>query len=252
MNPPNPQSFCFYLCKSMKRIFEALWAAWAMLVFVVSLLVVTPLYYLILIPGGREAEARAHTLSRIWAYYLLFVFGIRLKVTGRTKLHPDTSYVFVSNHLSMLDIPICAIATGHFFKFLAKDDLLKIPLLGYIIKRLYITVSRKSNRDKVKSLIKMKDALQQGTSVWIFPEGTRNRGTNPLNEFQDGAFQVAATSGKPLGVLTIVGSRDTLPTGESFRLSPGKVRVFWDVLPVSKDAVWLKERTKEIMMERLS
>ncbi|MCX6353085.1 MAG: lysophospholipid acyltransferase family protein [Bacteroidetes bacterium] len=209
------------------QIFYFIWAVWGMLVVIHSLIIVTPIYAIIFLVGSKNSGAIAHQLSRIWAAYLMFLFGIRIKVHGKENLSKGQTYIFVSNHNSQLDIPVCALTTQHFFKFLAKEELTKIPLLGYIIKNLYITVSRGSVRDRVKSLDKMKEALAAGICVWIFPEGTRNTTAFSIAPFQEGAFHLASKTGVPVAVCTIVSTRKILPTGGGFRFKPGRIDCYW-------------------------
>jgi 1-acyl-sn-glycerol-3-phosphate acyltransferase len=242
----------YYLKKTLRFLF----ALWASLAVLVSLLIVTPLYTFIFLTSGKRAGQTAHKLSQLWGRYVLLVTGIRLRVHGREKLDPEETYVFVSNHRSQLDIPLCACATSHYFKFLAKVELVKIPLLGYIIRNLYITVGRKSLRDRVASLNKMKEALEDGASVWLYPEGTRNKSNEPLGPFFDGAFQLAIMSGRPLAVLTIKDTGRHLPAGELYQLIPGKVQAWWDEPNPTQgltkaDIAGLREKVKSLMLGHL-
>jgi 1-acyl-sn-glycerol-3-phosphate acyltransferase len=216
-----------------KKIFRFFWAFWGALVFFISLLVVTPLYVIIFIFGGKNAERTAHKLSHSWAVCIFFMMGIILKVHGKEKLDQEQTYVFISNHSSILDIPVCVLATKHFFKYLAKEELTRIPLLGYIIKRLYLTVSRQDKQDRIRSIEKMTSALRNNISVWIYPEGTRNKTKKLLKDFYDGAFRLSVDSRKPLATLVIVGARELLPSGELLQFSPGIIHAYWlnPVLP---------------------
>lgn len=240
--------------KILKKIFGFIWAVWGIAFFIFTLLIVTPLYLFIFLIGGENAEQNAHKLSRSWASVLFFFFVIRLKIHGKEKLDQNATYVFVSNHASQLDIPTCALATENFFKFLAKEELTKIPLLGFIIKKLYLTVSRQDKTDRARSMEKMINSLKNNVSVWIYPEGTRNKTNRPLKDFYDGAFRLAVDSKKPLAVLTIVGTKKLLPSGELFQFWPGVIHAYWSepiIITENTDAVALKEEVKAIMTEIL-
>jgi 1-acyl-sn-glycerol-3-phosphate acyltransferase len=242
--------------KVIKKIFGVLFAIIAAIFVLFSLLLVTPIYLTIFKLGGKKADNTAHALSRIWASWVLLSSGVILKVHNKRIISPDKTYVFVSNHRSHLDIPVCARATTTTFKFLAKEELTKAPLLGYIIKKLYITVRRQSIRDKVMALKKMEDSLHNGVSVWLFPEGTRNKSTEILTEFQDGAFTVAVNTGTPIAILTIYDTSKILQPGVLFELMPGKVCAWWeDVIETTgltrKDIPALKDRVKELMAQRI-
>jgi 1-acyl-sn-glycerol-3-phosphate acyltransferase len=222
----------------------------------ISLLIVTPAYALIFLLGGKKAAKPAHRLSRVWAEYVMFFSGTWLTVYNRELLDKNQTYVFVSNHQSHLDIPACAASTGHIFKFLAKEELGRAPLLGYIIRKLYITVDRSSLRARVLSMQKMEKTLNEGISVWIYPEGTRNKSKEPLGPFFDGAFQLAIASQKPVAVLTIIGTRKILPSGEFFQLHPARVKAYWST-PIAtvgmgkEDVPRLREQVRTVMLEVL-
>jgi len=239
-----------------KSVFGFIFAILAGLLIIISLIIVTPIYAIILRFGGVNAVQIANKLSKIWAHYVLFCSGARLKVFGKDLIRPKETYVFVSNHRSYLDIPVCAIATDNTFKFLAKDELGKAPFLGYIIRTLYITVKRQSVRDRVMSLKKMESELKQGVSVFLYPEGSRNKTNELLTEFLDGAFTVAINTGTPIAVCTIYDTRKILQPGNLFKLIPGKVNAWWEQ-PIEtkgmtkKDIPALKEKVRGLMEKRI-
>ncbi len=242
--------------KPLTTVLRFLWALWGILVFIHSLLIVIILYFIIFIGKSKKTDEIAHRLSRIWGWYLLFLFGIRLKVYGKEKLNPNTAYIFISNHQSQLDIPIASRTTPNTFKFLAKEELTKIPLLGYIIKRLYITVGRDNWRDRALSMKKMQENLENGISVWIYPEGTRNKTDKPLGDLFPGAFQLAAHTGKPIAVCAITGTGKLLPPGELFQMQPGLVKCYWETpftIPgkSAADVNSTIEKVKKMMEDRL-
>ena len=154
-----------------------LFGLYALLVVMFSFFIVIPAYVFIFsfLPKKR-APFQAHKISRFWAKLLFTCFFIKVDIKGMELIKPDREYVFVCNHRSQLDIPLFARACVNTFRFLSKIEATKIPLFGYVIKRLYITVDRKSRRGSVESFIKMKDSLlKEKISVALFPEGTRNR-----------------------------------------------------------------------------
>ncbi len=241
----------------LKTILRFFWAFWALVVFLIMLLLMTPLYFSIFFIMGEKGSPFAHKVSTIWARLLLTLFAIRVKVHNQDRLDYDQTYVFISNHASQLDIPTWAIATQHFFKFLAKVELTKIPLLGYIIKHLYLTVDRYNAKARAESKQKMKESLMNGTSVVIFPEGTRNRTEESVRPFFNGAFQLGVDSGYTIAVLTIVGSWDLLPADSLFQLKPGTIHCYWEgVMPTEglseQDISVIREEAKRWMEERIA
>jgi 1-acyl-sn-glycerol-3-phosphate acyltransferase len=240
----------------LKSIPAFIFAIIAGLLIVLSLIIVSPIYAIIFAIGGKHANQTATKLSRIWAWYVLFCSGTRIKVYGQNLIDQSQTYVFISNHRSYLDIPVSARSTKNIFKFLAKDELGHVPLLGYIIRKLYITVRRQSMRDRVLSLRKMEVELNKGISVWLYPEGTRNKTDKPLTDFNDGAFTVAINTGKPIAFCTIFDTGKILRPGKLFQLFPGKVDVWWEQ-PIEtkglskKDIPLLKERVRNMMVNRI-
>lgn len=237
----------------MMKVLRVLFGCYAAIVFSLSLLIVFPAYFLIFSLTGRNKSARyAHNLSRLWALFLFRCFFIRYEVRNSHYIHPDKCYVFAANHKSMLDIPLFARSCSNTFRFLSKAELARIPLLGYVIRRLYITVNRSDRRDRQRSIEVMKKTIEEGISVFLCPEGTRNISDAPLMPFKDGAFRLAIATQTPLAVLTVVNSDKLLSPESPIALSPGKIIAEWSV-PVStkgmteKDVEFLKNKTIALM-----
>lgn len=212
--------------KILKKLFYFVWSLWAIFIWISTLIISCLGYAIIFLIGGKNADKAGLKLSRIWAKVGLFLSGIIVKVHSRENINPNQNYIFISNHRSQLDIPICAVGTPNYFKFLAKEELVKIPFLGYIIKRLYITVKRDNVRDRVKSFQKMRKEVENNTSIWLYPEGTRNRTDLPLNTFQDGAFRLAIDTATPIAMMVIIDSGKNLPAGTFFQFKPGIVHFY--------------------------
>ncbi|MEW6468631.1 MAG: lysophospholipid acyltransferase family protein [Bacteroidota bacterium] len=229
----------------------------AMIFFIVTV----PLFflaYVILFAALPEKKAphAAHAVSRFWAFLLSLVMLIPARVKGKEKIDPRQTYVFVANHQSQLDIPLYALSCRNTFRFLAKAELGRIPLLGYVIRRLYLTVNRKDKADRAKSLQLMLSSIREGVSVFICPEGTRNRTSRPLLDFHDGAFRLAIEAQVPLAVLTVIDNRRRNSPKNPFSLRPGIMRAVWaDPIPTTglgqEDVPALKRMAYDIMLKNL-
>lgn len=240
------------------RLLRALFGIYGTCAFAVLLLIVTPLYFIVFIfvPKERAYPIAHKYISRPWARATLVVFFIRLKVKNKHFVDPQKTYIFVSNHQSQLDIPSFACSNKNTFRFLAKAELIKLPILGYLISRLYITVKREDRRDRMKSVEVMMNNLREGISVFIYPEGTRNRTDKPLLPFHDGAFRLAIEAQMPLAVMTVINSRKLLSPLRPFELSPGVLHCEWSPVietkgMTQKDLPALKERTRELIINIL-
>ena len=240
----------------LSRLARLLFGLYCIIPFVLSFFIVIPVYFLIFNFGGKKAPVIAHKLSRLWAGFLLMAFFLRVKIRNREYIHPEKEYVFVANHLSMLDIPLYAVACKNTFRFLSKAELTKAPLLGYVIRKLYITVNRGDKADRLKSIEKMKRSLEEGISIFLAPEGTRNKSADPLLPFRDGAFLLAVASGKPLAILTVLNTHEHLSPAHSLELKPGTLYAVWSKPIITtgmteKDIPELKERVRKMMLSIL-
>ncbi len=242
----------------MKRILRTIYGFYGACAFALLLLIVTPCYFIIFIFVPKKlAYPVAHKyISRPWARGVLVLFFIRLKVKNKNFVDPKVTYVFVSNHRSLLDIPSFACSCKNTFRFLAKAELVKVPVLGFLISRLYITVNRRDRNDRAKSIEVMKNNLREHISVFIYPEGTRNKTDKPLLDFHDGAFRLAIEAQIPLAVMTVMGSGKLLSPLKFMELSPGTLHCEWSPVietkgMTQKDIPALKEKTKQLMINIL-
>ncbi|MBN1279292.1 MAG: 1-acyl-sn-glycerol-3-phosphate acyltransferase [Chlorobium sp.] len=159
-----------------------------------------------------------------WGRFAARIFGIDIEVTGEENYHAGESYLVVSNHAGMADIPLILGAMKLNLRFVAKEELGRIPVFGWALKRSgYVMIKRGQNREALKSLLAAADVLRSGRSVHIFPEGTRSE-TGKLLPFKRGAFLVAKKGGSPLLPVTIIGSNLITPK-KSLRISKGRVRM---------------------------
>lgn len=237
----------------IRNLFFSFFGIYCLLVFLLSLLLIIPLYFIVFSIGGKGAPFRAHRLSRTWAWFLFTAFLVRIRIKNRQFIAPDQTYIFIANHASVLDIPLYAVACTNTFRFLSKAELTRIPLLGYVIRKLYITVNRRDKADRGKSIEKMKASLAEGISVFLAPEGTRNKTAEPLLPFKDGAFILAVSSGIPLAVLTVKNTAKLNSPLHPMVMKPGVLEAEWSA-PIltagmtEKDIPLLKEMAGNQML----
>ena len=193
-----------------------------------------------------------HYLSKYFGGGILLIAGVKVETEGLEKLNASDNYIFISNHLSYFDIPILMKAIPNNVRFIYKDSLTKIPILGwgmYLGK--YIPINRDNVREAMKSLKKAAERIQNGISVVIFPEGTRSMDGSP-GEFKRGMFVMADEAKVPLVPTTIIGSNSIMPRGK-FQIKSGNVRVvFSEPIGYRKDKNLLEEIRKEIVDSLIS
>jgi len=159
-----------------------------------------------------------------WSKSCSFMVPMQVKVTGKENMKKDTSYVIVANHQSMFDIFLLYGWLGIDIRWIMKKELFKVPGIGYASKKVgHIFIDRSNPKCAMQSLNEAKEKLKNGTSVVIFPEGTRSR-TGEVGNFKRGAFKLALELDLPLLPLTIIGTRKILPS-YGFDLLPGKVEL---------------------------
>ncbi len=172
-------------------------------------------------PSGRAY----HRFALLWSRYGLLVAGVRLDVEGAELVPRDRPLIFMGNHQSNFDIMTLFQAVPVRFNWLAKEELFKVPFFGPSIRSAgYIPVNRGDGRDALRSLDRAAELIRAGTSVAIFPEGTRST-DGRLLPFKRGGFILAAKAGVPIVPFTIVGSREVNPPDNFLFLRPGRIRI---------------------------
>lgn len=150
----------------------------------------------------------------VWCRLMCILFLLPIKVKGRENIKKDQNYVYVANHQGMFDIFVMYGYVMKNFKWMMKDSLRKVPLLGIACyKTDHIFVNRTTPQ---KDLFrKAQKIMKSGKSMAIFAEGTRSN-DGRLGRFKKGAFVVASLTRKPIVPTVIQGSYDTLPKGSIF------------------------------------
>lgn len=238
------------------RIFAFVWAIWGFIVFMTIVTLLTPLYAILLVFLGKR-----FAMTLVWWNYcfasplILLLIGIRLKVVGKEKIKKEKTYVFVSNHLSWIDTISNASATPQPAKFLAKVELKKFPVFGFMVNMLGVMVDRKDKESRDRSFQILINELKIGNSIFIYPEGTRNRTPDLLKEFKDGAFKAAIAAQVPIVWQVLLGVKE-LNRNEVPFLLPGTVTVVFGE-PIETrgmtehDIPALHQRVKDEMLEEL-
>ena len=152
-----------------------------------------------------------HRFTSLWAWAYTFFNPIwRIEVSGRERFRPDQTYVVVANHQSLLDILVLFRLFRH-FRWVSKVENFRIPLVGQVMRlNRYIEIER-GKADSVRRMLRAcEQALGEGNSVLIFPEGTRSE-TGALRPFKIGAFELARTSRCPILPVVIDGTARALP-----------------------------------------
>lgn len=159
-----------------------------------------------------------------WARLNAFFTPMMVSITGKENINKQTSYIIMANHQSHYDIFLVYGWLGVFIKWVMKIELRKVPVFGFCCEKMgHIYIDRSSTQSAIDTLNSAKSTLIKGASVVIFPEGTRTE-TGQLGSFKKGGFRMAIDLGLPILPVTIMGTRNILPT-KTLSLFPGKAKM---------------------------
>ena len=235
----------------IKNILGRIFAIWALIVFVVTMLIFFVPIWIISLQKDPRRSIAFHNTSRIWMSIFFFLSGIRISVKGKSNFSAGENYIVVSNHNSFMDIPLTTPFMPGANKTIAKIEMAKIPIFGTIYKTGSVLVDRKSEESRKNSFIQMKAVLDMGLHMCIYPEGTRNKTNEPLQRFHNGAFKLAIDSGKEILPAIIFNTAKVLPANKSFFLWPVKIKMhFLEPVAVGSQTVeQVKEKVFALMRD---
>ncbi len=180
------------------------------IIFILVLFPVSFLIWLIVLPFDKDRRVIHRIL--IWqSRASIFMLPVRSFIKeGRSKAVKGTTYVVISNHQSLIDI-LFINTLGYRLKWISKIENKKIPILGWYLGMAdYIPVDRGNEESKLIMIEKSLSCLKNGTSIMIFPEGTRSK-EGEIGFFKRGAFQLAIQAGGPILPIVIDGTGGILP-----------------------------------------
>ncbi len=172
-------------------------------------------------------------IARAWSVALLKISRVRVQVIGLEKVDPAASYVFVSNHASFMDTPVVLAHIPSQFRFMAKEELFEIPLLGHHLRRAgHIPVPESDPRAAIRAMANAGKAIRErAISILVFPEGGRS--LTGLLEFKEGAAYIAIEAGVPAVPIALEGTLEVLPMGSLHVRSAPVVLRIGDPIPTA-------------------
>ncbi len=201
--------------------------------------------------AGLVRPATVQALSRVWSRLLLWLFRVEVRTEGR-ELVPAGPAVYAANHSSSLDI---LVVLGHLpvdVRIIYKKSLSLVPLLGWAIAvGGHIPIDRSNPFRARRSLQRAAERIRGGTSVLVFPEGTRSR-DGSVGHFKRGSFGLAIDAGVPVVPLSLAGVKALVPSGLA-SLQPGWITLrLHPAIPVAgrskDDAEALAEQTRRVVV----
>jgi 1-acyl-sn-glycerol-3-phosphate acyltransferase len=236
---------------ALKYLFFIPYWIWMAIVFIIFLVSSFIIASILLLVFQKNAQKPIMLLYKTWSAIFFFCAGIRIQQVNREILLNNVPCIMCCNHGSNLDMYLGAYSVTLNTKPLAKVQLKKMPLLGYLFASVCVLVDRSSKESREKSSRLMMQEIQNGNSIFLFPEGTRNKSAEPLNPFFDGAFRFAIESQRPIVAMCTVNARNITPS-DGYAIKPGLIRIKYLGPYVTKglnkdDLPELKERVRKDM-----
>jgi len=231
-------------------------AFWAFLALTsIALFPVALVLWAATLPFDRR-KVVLHQFTNLWASLYTWVNPLwPVTVEGREKIRRGETYVMVANHLSLLDILVMHRLLRH-FKWVSKIENFRIPFVGWNMRlNRYIELRRGDRDSVVQMMADCERTLRSGSSILMFPEGTRSR-DGTLQAFKTGAFELALRTQTPILPIAIEGTSNALPK-RGFVLQghhPIRIRVLDPIPPESfahLSAKELAEQTRALYAEQL-
>ena len=174
----------------------------AVLFVAIFLILSLPLQGVLWIVGRSNPMAKRKVSLAVvsWAFRVVnFISGIKPTVIGEENVPKDQAVLYVGNHRSIFDIVVAYPRVPNPTGFIAKKEILKVPLLNiWMIYLECLFLDRKDIRKGLEMVLTAIDKVKNGISIFIYPEGTRNKTDQPLGEFHKGSFKIAQKSGCPI------------------------------------------------------
>lgn len=195
--------------------------------------------------------------GKCWAWLIVRLLLLPVKVEGRGNLEKGKSYVFVSNHQGAFDIFLIYGFLGRNFKWMMKHQLRGMPFVGKACEAAHHIFVDKRGPGKVRETYdKARSTLRDGMSLVVFPEGARSF-TGHVGAFKRGAFMLADELQLPVVPLTINGSFDVMPRTRDMKWviwHPLRLTIHKPVMPVGRGADNVRnveERSREAVVDGL-
>ncbi len=163
-----------------------------------------------------------HAVACFWARRCLAVAGVRVRVSGVEAIPRDRPFICMANHASAFDILALFAGLPVQFRWMAKEELFRIPLFGLVMRRSgYIPVDRSDRKKSLRSMAEAVRRIASGVSVVVFPEGTRST-DGALLPFKKGGFILALQAQVPILPVTLCGTGGIM-SKDGWRINSGEV-----------------------------
>jgi 1-acyl-sn-glycerol-3-phosphate acyltransferase len=238
----------------LRKILQPFYTAYVVLIFVATLFAVLPFYLVLSLSNTAASRKMVWRLTWLWSWLWLRLTGMWVRRFG--ALPQGNQFVIVANHVSYLDPIVIYDVLPFYFRPLAKHEIKKVPLFGFIYAQIALLVDRSSIQSRAASMRAMQDALHYDCSVFMYPEGTFNESTDAMQAFYDGAFRLAIEAQVSILPIVFPDTKARWHYSAWWKMWPGKNRAYI-LEPISvqglslEDVPVLKEKVRAIMGDEL-
>lgn len=218
----------------MKKIIGFVFSIYAFSIFILMMFLILPFVIIASFFGKVKGGNFMYKLCRIWADVVLFCWGIKHTNIFEAPKAKNHAVIFVFNHISYIDIPFLMKAfRNQNIRVLGKAEMAKVPIFGYIYRKVTVMVDRKTEEGRLKSVQEMKKVLAKNIAIVLAPEGTFNMTNKPLKEFYNGAFKIALETNTAIQPVLLMDGYDRMNYSSIFSITPGKSRAIFlpEILP---------------------
>lgn len=201
----------------------------------------------------EKAEAYRDRVVFNWANFTIKIIGLKVNVVGKENI-PKEACVFISNHQSILDIPVLFYGAHRVMGFIAKKELLKVPVIGYWLKVAHcVPIDRENVREAIKVIQIGSENLLKGDSMGIFPEGTRAK-DGIMKPLKKGSLKLATKAKAPIVPVTINGTYKAYELNK--KIQSAEVTIIFDK-PIYTDNISREEerelhtKVQDVIMKNL-
>jgi 1-acyl-sn-glycerol-3-phosphate acyltransferase len=232
----------------MKRTFLKIYSILAWVTMLLTSILITPFFLMVWLFTFWWDKRRlaTHMMGTFWAwhYQSLIIFW-KIRLEGRKKIPWNRPVVLVANHRSLVDI-LALYKVRRPFKWVSKAENFKLPFVGMVLSLSNcVRINRESARSGLQFLLQAEEEMKKGSSVMIFPEGTRSK-TTSMREFKDGAFVLARKM--ECGIIPIVhiGTENTFPRGKGGWVLKGHAKINIKVLDEIPPEIVMRTKTEDL------
>ena len=245
----------------MKKLFLKVYSILAWVTMLITSVIITPFFLLVwlLTFWWDKRRVALHIMSTFWAWhYRSIIIFWKVRLEGRKKIPRNRPVVLVANHRSLVDI-VALHKVRRPFKWVSKAENFKLPFVGMVLSLTNcVRINRESLRSGLQFISQAEKEMKKGSSVMIFPEGTRSKAPE-MRPFKEGAFILAKRM--QCGIIPVVhtGTEKTFPRGKGGWVLKGKttiqIRVL-DEIPAevvtAMDTEKLKSHVRNMMVQGIS